>query len=461
MTEKVEFFNRALCFTPGWGLVDMLLIFHFFFSWYRSAKKTKWKIDPWYLTLFIAFFPSLFLLYPFNGSIYNNVATMGFQYRILPYVDLAFFISALGYSSIWIGRYLFDLTRGNFPFIILFRSARPIFQMIETNIKNKNAFLFIVLTAFFLGFIILGIQFKEGCFFNARGLFLKEPLLRPLFNLTISIFPIASSFLALRYVQFKEKKCLIFLFILLLFTLFFGVRALCVSGILFLLMQWIFYREGRCSFFHLAGVCAGLFIVAILLGNFREGNFNLQSAFTSLLFKLFYGNNFSDTRDFAWILAFWDEEYVYGKTYLAALISFIPRAFSSLREEWGISMYTNALTGFDSNVMPGLRPGMFGEAFLNFSYPGVMIFGMLFGFALRYSDFKIKEYVTKSKDIIKGYSYSFVLTFLSHLSVSAGMWSFYVFLLLNFAALLIRSLSPKQTQPSNIELKAKKIEHRA
>jgi oligosaccharide repeat unit polymerase len=441
MTENIELFDRALCFTPIWALVDIFLIFHFFFSWYRSVKRTKWKIDFWYLTLSIALFPSLLLLYPFNGSIYNNIFTMGFQYRILPYVDLAFAISVLGYLSIWGGRYLFDYTRGNFPLIIAFQLTRPICQIVENNIKSRRAYLFVILTAFFFGVAILGIQFKEGCFFNARGLFLKEPLLRPLFNITVSILPIATSFLALRYIQFKEKKCLIFAFVLLLFTLFFGVRSLFLNGILFLLTQGLFYRKGQCSFVKLVGIGFCLFFIAVLLGNLREGeDFSLQNALTALLFKFFYGNNFSDTRDFAWVLAFWDEEYVYGKTYLAALISFIPRVYSSMREEWSISMYTNSLTGFDSDVMPGLRPGMFGEAFLNFSYPGVIVFGLLFGFALRYADLKIKEHVMKSNDIIKGYSCLFIFILLSHLSVSASMWSFYIFLFINLAAFLFRNV---------------------
>jgi hypothetical protein len=444
MFEKVELFNRALCFTPIWGIVDLLLIFHFFISWYRSAQNTKWKIDFWHLNLFLIFFPSLFLLYPFNGSIYNNVATMGVQHQILPYIDRAFFITVLGYFSVWVGRYLFDFTRGSFPLIILFRLTRPISQIVENNIKSKRAHLFIVFTAILLGLLILAIQFKAGCFFNARGFFLSQPFLRPLFNLTISIFPIAFSFLALRYIQFREKQCLKFIVILLLFTIFFGVRSLGLSGLLFLFTQWIYYRKGQCSFFKLAGTCFGLFFVAVILGQLREGHFDFLEVFPTLLAKLFYGNNFSDTRDFAWILSCWNEEYLYGKSYLAALISFIPRVFSSLREEWGISMYTNQLTGFDSNVMPGLRPGLFGESFFNFSYFGVIVFGLLFGFALRYSDVKIKECVQKSKDIIQGYSHVFIFSFLCTLSVSAGMWSFYVFLLLNFFVVLVRGRVDKR-----------------
>ncbi len=435
---KIELFWGALCFTPIWGILDVFLIFHFFFCWYRSAKKTHWKIDLWYLTLFVAFFPSLLLLYPFNGSIYNVISVFEFKDKVLPYVDLAFFISMTGYLSVWLGRYLYDYTRGKFPFIVIFHLMRPVCQALENNIKSKRAYLFVVLMSMLFGSVIVAFQFKEGYFFNARGYFLKEPFLRPLFNLTISIFSVAFPFLALRYIQFKEKKCLKFIVVLLVFTIFFGVRALGLSGLLFLITYSIYYRSGQFSFFKLIAIFLSLSFVAVALGVLRENEFNLSQLLTLYLAKIFYGNNFSDTRDFAWILAYWDGEYLWGKTYLAALISFIPRVFSSIRGEWGISMYTNELMGFDSDIMPGLRPGMFGEAFLNFGYAGVIFFGLLFGFALRFSDLKIKEHVKKSKDIIKGYSHLFVFTILCHLSVSAGMWSFYAFLFINFAMVLVR-----------------------
>lgn len=438
MTEQVELFNRALCFTPIWGMVDLFLILHFFISWRRSAKKTRWKMDFWYLTLFMMFFPSLFFLYPFNGSIYNNVSTMGFQYRILPYIDMAFFISVLGYVSVWLGRYIFDFTRGNFPFILLFQWTRPISRIMEENMKSKTANRFILFTTIALGCLILVLQFNAGSVFNARAWFMKEPFLRPIFNVAVSLFPIAMLYLGLRFIQFKEKKSLFFFCCLLVFTLFFGIRSLGLSSILSLLLNWIYYREGNFSFLKLTGVCGVLIFLAIAWDFLRNGEYSIATAVTHFGTKLFYGNNFSDTRDFAWILSCWDEEYLLGKSYLAALISFVPRVFSSIREEWSISMYTNALTGFDSDVMPGLRPGVFGEAFFNFSYPGVVLFGLLFGFAMRFGDLKIKEFVTRSKDLIKGTSYLFVFSFLSCLSVSAGMWSFYVFLGISLFAYLIQ-----------------------
>jgi hypothetical protein len=46
-----------------------------------------------------------------------------------------------------------------------------------------------------------------------------------------------------------------------------------------------------------------------------------------------------------------------GKTYLAALTSFVPRFASSFQDTWGLGAATGATVGFDPHVHPGLRPG--------------------------------------------------------------------------------------------------------
>lgn len=326
--------------------------------------------------------------------------------------------------------------------------ADPFYRVVENNIKSKNAYLVLTLTSFVLGLLILGIQIKEGYFFNARQYFLQQPFLRPIFNMTISIIPIAFAFLALRQIQYKDKRCLKFFLMLIIITFFFGIRSLVLGGLLFLFTYWIFHRAGKFSVIKMALLLAFLFACAVILGNLREGG-SLVNSFGYFLISFFYGNNFSDTRDFAWILSYWDGEHLYGKTYLAALLSFIPRVFSSLREQWSISMYTNAITGFDPDVMPGLRPGLFGESFLNFSYPGVILFGIIFGLSMRYADLKIKTYVEQSKDIIKGYSHMLLFSLISCLSVSSSFWSFYIFVLINLALIAMRGKVPSTSLSQN------------
>ena len=122
------------------------------------------------------------------------------------------------------------------------------------------------------------------------------------------------------------------------------------------------------------------------MAGLRHGKVLPLLAFAELGNELFYGNHLSDTRDFAWVLAFWDGDYVLGKTYLAGLFSFIPRFLSEFRQEWALSLYTNRLVGFDPSLHAGLRPGLFGEVYFNFSLIGVFCLGLILGYFLRYAD---------------------------------------------------------------------------
>jgi oligosaccharide repeat unit polymerase len=438
MYEQVEVCFRAMRFTPILGVLDLLLIFHFCVSWFLSIKKTGWKVDFWYITLFFSAFQSILILYPFNASIYNVKTTLGQIGQIAPFVDTAFLISVLGYLFVWVGRFTYDHARNRVPLAAILQLARPLSRLIEGNIKNKKGVLCLTLGAILFGVVIFGIQLINGELFNGRRFFLKTPEFRPFFNVAISLFSIAFTFSVLRFVQYRERYSMLVIIALSCLSLFSGVRSLFIGGIIWIFLFQAFLENGKVSFKKMSLLFFALFLIAVFLTNIRDGNYGFVSSIVSCFFYFFYGNNFSDTRDFAWILSCWDNEYLYGKSYIAALISFIPRSFSTFRETWGISMYTNDLTNFSSDDMPGLRPGLFGEAYFNFGLLGVILFGWIFGFCLRYADVKIKEYVRASKDLIKGYSHVIAFSLVSHLAVTAGIWTFYIFLLVNLALLPLR-----------------------
>ncbi|MBI3236893.1 MAG: hypothetical protein HYZ48_04255 [Chlamydiales bacterium] len=343
MDQKVEWFFNTLCFTPFWGVLDLLCIFHFIISWYLSVRKTGWKIDFWYLTLLMWIVPSILFLYPFSGSIYNDLCTLGSFDRISPLIDRAFGISLLGYICLWMGRYLFDKTSMKRLFCTFFQGIGFLPQIVEKNIKSRRCCLFVFILAMVLGSSILFIQIQAGYLWNARGYFLQIAYLRPVFNLTISLFSIVFAILALRYIQSQEKRWLIFFWILLLFTPFLGIRSILLSSVVFFLSHRIFYRQGKGNLGKLLVFGSILWPLAIFLGDLRDGSVSFVGSLSTAAFKFFYGNNFSDIRDFAWILSNWDGEYLYGKSYLAAFLSFIPRYLIPFREEWAISMYTNSL----------------------------------------------------------------------------------------------------------------------
>src|SRR4051812_48030332 len=89
-------------------IIDGVLVIHFFLSWYLSYKKNGWKIDYWYLTLFLLYFLPFLLMYPFAGSMLNSLAVGDNITIIQDYVDTAYLINLVGFMSIFFGRFIFN-----------------------------------------------------------------------------------------------------------------------------------------------------------------------------------------------------------------------------------------------------------------------------------------------------------------------------------------------------------------
>jgi hypothetical protein len=171
----------------------------------------------------------------------------------------------------------------------------------------------------------------------------------------------------------------------------------------------------------------GALALTFLLDALRRPNFSLAAVVGGFAINMFYGNSFSDTRDFAVILSFWDGHFFWGKTYLAGLLAFIPRALSSFRDTWAIGVVTATLAGFKTTEHPGLRVGIFGEAYLNFGLPAVLLLGILIGATTRLVDLRMKQ---SAKDLPRSamrlYSYLFALALLigfENSSVASTLYS--------------------------------------
>lgn len=83
----------------------------------------------------------------------------------------------------------------------------------------------------------------------------------------------------------------------------------------------------------------------------------------------------------------YDVPFAYGKTYLAAVLSFIPSSIFPFREIWGFGRYSLEILylGQNTPIAPtygGLRPTFVGEAFLNGGDFGVVTFGVVLGIIL-------------------------------------------------------------------------------
>lgn len=433
MTEKVELFYGALRFTPALFVISLILIAHFIISWYRSWRKTGWKLDIWFFSLLqIAIVPT-FILYPFSASFFNIPAMGESYFGAEPLIDWAYLISLVGYISIWVGKYLFDQFQYSF-------SMRRFETLLNNNMEERRLIYPLAVFSLVMIGVVMTIASGNGNSLDPRAFFLREGSLRPIINFTLYLVPTVMLFLFLQIIQYTNRHAIFLMILLLSVSLLLGNRGVTVST----LITWLFYhivaKKGRVKLpsFFLKLFC--LAFLAIYIANIREGLFDPIYVVMRFSQEIFYGNHLSDTRDFAWILSCWDETYVLGKTYLAGLISFIPRFISEFRGEWAVSVYTSNLVGLDSTIHAGLRPGRFGEAFFNFGYGGVVFLGILFGYFLRQTDVRLKRVIESEGNIIKAYAQTAPFMIVGNLCITAGVWGLYVFILLNLALAAVRTL---------------------
>jgi hypothetical protein len=189
-------------------------------------------------------------------------------------------------------------------------------------------------------------------------------------------------------------------------NLFYGERSNLFAIASMTILVFFLKRGRRLKLFGLGiGLCCG-FVVVSLLDALRGSGFSLHAMAAGFLISTFFGNSFSDTRDFATVLSFWDGHYLLGKTYLAGLMAFVPRFLSSFRDTWAFGVVTATMVGFDPKEHPGLRIGIAGEAFLNFGLLGVCLLGLFVGAGIRLMDLRMKQCVAlQPRADMRAYSY--------------------------------------------------------
>ncbi len=447
--EKVELFQGALRFSPFWMTVDLLIIAHFFTAWYFSWKKSGWKLDFWWLSLFLQFFIYIFLMYPFNASLFNFPWVKGNLVRIEPFVDRAFAIGTLGYIFMWVGRYLHDLSANKILFLPFRKVLNGIERIIVQNISSRLSRNVLVVLTLGLTLFIFPHFLSAGRNFSARDFFLQNDLLRPFFNLTLCCYTITIWYLGVSYQQWRKKQELMLLITFFLLSAFLGSRALLISSIIFVLTYRVFFNRGRVSFWKTGAVCMLLLFIALLLGSLRENAGVPKQVLMNFGKEAIYGNHFSDTRDFAWMLSCWDGELLYGKTYLAGLLSFLPRIASDFRANWSYGVYSANLAELELHA--GLRSGPFGEMYFNFGLVGVILIGLLAGYVLRMADVRLKLAITNENSLVKGFASTFLYFLVCNFFNTSGFWLFYFFIFINLLLYLLQRSKTNEWQEGRVD----------
>ena len=371
--------------------IEFLAILLFAISYYRNCYRQGYRIDFWHAQLFLMCILPNFILLPFAKSELNGLVLgqdLPNVISVLPYV---FLFTVLGYFAVLAGGRLWQLRLG----IGLRHAAVRVLNVVPRCsmmlMSSRSVLVFQSLLCFSLQIIILTVYFmRSGFGFNLRAFTMANPALRPV-ALVISAYSVViGSHCLARYVDRKEKVLLACTLLLTVGMVFFGSRGNILAMYINVLLCYLVRLRDKISLLRLTIMISAIVMVGLYLGSVRAGEYSLNTFFSILASLLLYGDTFSDLRDFAWVYADWNHVFWTGKTYLAALTSFLPRFASHFRDTWGMGVATARTVGFDPEVHPGLRPGVFGEGYFNFGLVGVILVGLMLGIVIRRIDIDVK-----------------------------------------------------------------------
>ena len=409
-------------------ILDGFAIVLFLLSYYRKCYRKGYRIDFWHAELFLFFILPNMIMLPFAKSELNVIVVGRDMAGVVAALPIVFLITMLGYFLVLAGGGLWRLRAG----LGLRKTAVQLLDVVPRCsmmlMSSRNILVFQSALCIVLQLMILALYFsKSGLAFDLRSYTFENPTLRPIALVISNYSVIIASHCLARYVDTKERILLGCTLMLTLGLVFFGARGNLAAIYINVLLCYLVSRRQKVSLFRIAALISIITIVGFYLGNARAGEYSVSGFFTSFITLLFYGNNFSDLRDFAWVYSGWDHIFWAGKTYLAAVLSFVPRFASQFRDTWGMGVATASTVGLDPQVHPGLRPGVLGEGFFNFGLPGVIAVALMLGIVMRRVDLDVKAaFLSSTPSMMKAFASTMLLAVATAFAVSAGFSGLYI-----------------------------------
>jgi len=407
--------------------LDLAAIALFAISYYRNCYRRGYRIDFWHAEIFLlCVFPNMMML-PFARSELNIIVLGADLDAVIAAVPTVFLITLLGYFAILLGGKLWRLRAGlgvrqatTYVLDIVPRCSMMLMSSCPVLVVQSAICLL-------LQFLILALYFSANGFaFDLRAYTFENPTLRPVALIISNYSIVIASHCLARYIDTKERILLPCTLGLTFGLVFFGARGNLLAIYMSVLLCYFVKMRDKISVLRIAAVTGVIIVFGFYLGSLRGGSYSVGGFFGTFIDMVFYGNTFSDLRDFAWVYSAWDHVFWGGKTYLAAVLSFVPRFASHFRDTWALGAMTAATAGFDPEVHPGLRPGIFGEGFFNFGLPGAIAIGLMLGIVLRRVDLDVKHALSSSQpSMMRAFASTMLLGVATTLAVSAGFSGLY------------------------------------
>jgi oligosaccharide repeat unit polymerase len=423
-------------------VLDALAIALFAISYYWNCYRHGYRIDIWHTQLFfICVMPNMIML-PFSKNELNFPIVGQDFLGIVAGLPKIFLVTLVGYLAMLIGGSLWRFHLGFGTKKVTERILDILPQCSMMVMSSRGVLVFQAALCFSLQALLIGFYFSRNGFgFDLRQFTFAHPVFRPIALLISGYSIFVGSHCFARYMETKERVLLLSTLLLTFGLIFFGARSNILTIYFSVLLCYLIQLRTKVGLLKLTVWIGGIGLLGLYLGVVRSGGYSISKFFGLLAMLLFYGNTFSDLRDFAWVYADWNHHFWFGKTYLAALAAFVPRFASQFRDQWGLGAATALTVGFDPHVHPGLRPGSFGESFLNFGVPGVIVIGIILGSISRRVDIDVKRALTSSHpSMMTAFSSISLLGVVGTLAVSAGFSGLYLLVGFYFFTWLCRQV---------------------
>jgi oligosaccharide repeat unit polymerase len=408
--------------------LDIVAMLSFLASYYWNCYRRGYRIDFWHTQLFlICVLPNL-ILFPFSSNELNELIVHQDFASVVTALPSVFLIALLGYLAILTGGGLWSLRVG----LGLRKAAIQMLDIIPRSsrmlMSSRSVLVFQASLCIILQLMILAVYFVHSGFgFDLRDFTFAYPELRPVAVAISSYSVVIASHCLARYMDTREKVLLGSTLLLTFGLVFFGARSNLLGIFLSVFICHLVKQREKIKLFRTIGLIFVILIVGLYLGSARAGDYSLVDFFGALMLLVFYGNNFSDLRDFAWVYGKWDHSFWIGKTYLAGITSFVPRFASQFRDTWGLGVATDTVVGLDPQTHPGLRPGYFGEGFFNFGLFGVIVVGLIIGIILRRIDIDTKRALSSPHpSTSRAFASTMLLSLIGSIAASVNVSSLYV-----------------------------------
>lgn len=323
-------------------------------------------------TIIIPLLVTFLLIGPFQ---YSNEAwyALGISnsFGFMKFLDKAYIINMSGFIVFLCFNLIFE-----------FKSIKSDFGANITKISNSiSSSIILVLDITIIALWYILVISKSGTLpiFGDR-LFATKLGIQTIYNILNTLVSTFGLYYFIKFIQINKKIYLI-LGLINLVTLFFTAnRAPVVFMALTVIIFYLYYKIDNVKKINI--IIVSFLLIALFVGIgmefIRSDVENID--ITQILNGILYGNTFSDLRDGAFILYGYDnkyDEFLYGKTYIADILSFLPKSKFEYRQVWSYGVFTTStLFGWENHY--GFRGGLFLESYFNFGYVGVFISAVIF-----------------------------------------------------------------------------------